>query len=76
MTNLWHARLFPAFSSKKLSSLHAIKMVDAVTAGDVIEEGTGEYFSSKRLSMADIVAAKDVKGMLSEREDLKYTLKK
>ncbi len=70
MTNLWHAKLFPAFTSQKMSSLHAINMAHAVMTGDVIDDQVSQFFTPKRLSMADIVKVKDVKGMLNVREEL------
>ena len=70
MTNLWHAKLFPAFTSQKMSSLYAINMAHAVVTGDVIDDRASQFFTPNRLSMADIVKVKDVKGMLNVREKL------
>ena len=74
MTNLWHAKLFPAFKSRELSSLYAINMALAVTTGDVIDDQTSQFFTPNRLSMADIVKVKDVKGMLDVRDELRKKL--
>ena len=74
MTNLWHAKLFPAFASQKTSSFYAIKMAYAVISGDVIDYHSNQFFTPNRLSMADIVKGKDVKGMLNVREELRKKL--
>lgn len=74
MTNLWHAKLFPAFTSQKISSLYAIKMAHAVMTDDVIDDEASQFFTPNRLSMADIVKVKDVKGMLNVREELRKRL--
>ena len=74
MTNLWHAKLFPVFTSQKASSLYAIKMAHAVIGGDVIDDQTSQFVTPGRLSMADIVKAKDVNRMLDVREELRKKL--
>ena len=74
MTNLWHAKLFPAFKSQKMSSSYAINMAHAVMSGDVIDDQVSQFFTPNRLSMADIVKVKDVKGMLNVREELRKKL--
>ena len=74
MTNLWHAKLFPVCTSQKASSLHAINMAHAVMDGDVIHDQADQFVTPDRLSMADIVKVKDVKGMLNVREELRKKL--
>ena len=49
-------------------------MAHAVIGGDVIDDQTSQFVTPGRLSMADIVKAKDVKGMLDVREELRKKL--
>lgn len=74
MTNIWHAKLFPAFTSQRMSSLYAIHMSHVAITGDIIDDQSYQFFSPNRLSMADIVKVKDVKGMLNVREELRKKL--
>ena len=75
MTNLWHAKLFPAFTSQKMSSLYAIEMGHSVINGCMIgDEFNSQFFSPDRLSMADIVKVKDVRKMLNFRDTLRNKL--
>ena len=49
-------------------------MAHAVMTDDVIDDEASQFFTPNRLSMADIVKVKDVKGMLNVREELRKKL--
>ena len=49
-------------------------MAHAVMDGDVIHDQADQFVTPDRLSMADIVKVKDVKGMLNVREELRKKL--
>lgn len=49
-------------------------MAHVAITGDIIDDQSYQFFSPNRLSMADIVKVKDVKGMLNVREELRKKL--
>ena len=71
MVNLWHAKLFSVFESQEESVLHTVSMIHALKKqdGKLLHDCTP--LTRTRYSMADVLAHKDIEGMLAFRNKLR-----
>ncbi|XP_066936214.1 fucose-1-phosphate guanylyltransferase-like [Clytia hemisphaerica] len=71
LLNLWHARIFPSFSSPEQALRHGAAMLSSCRIDTKFEMESSE---ERLYSMADILKLKDVEGFLNMRSQLRQKI--